>query len=253
MTFAILGTGHTAAFLLHRLSGAGHSCVGIWGRNATATAALAREAVVPILQAPGDVPDGTDLCFLAIADRAIADVAATLRFRQTVLVHCAGSVAASALAAGAEEYGVLWPLYSIRRESLPMHTGFPCAWEAVGRRARRAIPAVAEGISNAPFEASTEQRALLHLAAVMGPNFINHLLGVCGAIVRGAGFSPAVLQPIIQQTVERAATVPDPRTLQTGPAHRADEATMAFHQGLLRDHPTWAAVYTAVSASIRQG
>ncbi len=252
MNYAIIGTGNTAAFLLARLSLAGHTCSGIWGRSVDAAASLAREAMVPQFMQLAEIPDGVDVCILAVADDAIAEVASGFAFRQTVLLHCAGSIDAAVLAAGAQEYGVLWPVFSLRRDAPPAHNGFPCVWEAVGKRAQRVVSNLAESLGTTSFQASSAQRAVMHLSAVMGGNFFNHLLAVCQQLLRSEGCSLALLAPILQQTLEAASNAADVRALQTGPARRRDAATLEKHQRMLADKPAWAEVYKAISHSIQQ-
>lgn len=252
MNYALLGTGNTAAFLLSRLSLAGHTCSGIWGRSADAAAGLAREATVPQFMQLSDILDGVDVCILAVADDAIAEVASRLAFRQTVLIHCAGSIDAAVLASGAQEYGVIWPVFSLRRDAPPAHNGFPCVWEAHGKRAPRLVSSLAESLGTTPLQASSAQRAVMHLSAVMGANFFNHLLSICQQLLRSEGGSLALLGPILQQTLEAASNAADVRTLQTGPARRRDAATLEKHLRMLADEPAWAEVYKAISLSIQQ-
>jgi predicted short-subunit dehydrogenase-like oxidoreductase (DUF2520 family) len=199
-----------------------------------------------------DLQDGVDVCILAVTDSAIADVAAQLSFRQTVLIHCAGSIDAEVLKAGAQEYGVLWPVFSIRRDAPPAHNGFPCVWEAVGKRAQRIVSTLAESLGTTSFQASSAQRAVLHLSAVMGANFFNHLLAICQQLLRSEGCSLSLLAPILQQTLEAASSAADVRALQTGPALRRDANTLEKHLRMLKGQPAWADVYKAISHSIQQ-
>ena len=99
------------------------------------------------------------------------------------------------------------------------------------------------------YEASSEQRAWLHLAAVMGNNFVNHLLGIAGNISAVQGAPISILQPLIEQTVQSLRTRP-PFETQTGPARRGDTATMQQHLDMLAANPEWQEVYRALSASI---
>lgn len=252
MNYALIGTGNTAAFLLSRLTLAGHTCSGIWGRSVDAATGLAREAMVPQFMQLADIQDGADVCILAVADDAVAEVASRLAFRQTVLIHCAGSIDAAVLSSGAQEYGVVWPVFSLRHDAPPAHNGFPCVWEAVGKRAQRVVSTLAESLGTTSFQASSAQRAVLHLSAVMGANFFNHLLAVCQQLLRSEGCSLALLSPILQQTLEAAANAADVAALQTGPARRRDAATLEKHVRMLADKPTWAEMYKAISLSIQQ-
>lgn len=252
MNYVLIGTGNTAAFLLQRLSVAGHTCSGLWGRSTDKATALAREAVVPQFMQLSEIQDGADACFLAVADSAIAEVAAQLSFRQTVLIHCAGSTDADVLQTGAQEYGVIWPVFSLRKDAPPAHNGFPCVWEAVGKRAQRIISDLAESLGTTTFQTTSAQRAVLHLSAVIGANFFNHLLAICQQLLRSEGCALSLLSPILQQTLEAASNAADVRTLQTGPARRRDAVTVEKHLRMLEAQPAWAEVYRAITASIQQ-
>jgi predicted short-subunit dehydrogenase-like oxidoreductase (DUF2520 family) len=145
--------------------------------------------------------------------------------------------------------GVVWPVYSIRKESLPAHRGFAAVIEGNSKAAWEAVRGVAKALCDLNYEASSEQRAWLHLAAVMGNNFVNHLLGIAASISAGQGTPIGVLQPLFEQTVNSLRTQ-SPFETQTGPARRGDAATMQHHLDMLAAHPEWQALYRALSASI---
>jgi len=48
-----------------------------------------------------------------------------------VLMHTAGSVSMSVLKGSANNYGVIWPVYSIIKADLPLHRQIPIAWRLV--------------------------------------------------------------------------------------------------------------------------
>jgi len=249
MNYSIIGTGNIALFFAKRLKEAGHNCTGIYGRNARIANALAKEVYADDCGSITDAKDNADICILAVSDAAIAEMAKQIHINKTVLVHTAGSVNINVLKDSAIDYGVIWPVYSIIKADLPLHRQIPMAWEASSDKARQQIVSLISSISDQPFEAKDEQRRWLHLAAVMGNNFINHLMAICEQICNEQAVPFSILQPILQQTFDRVKQH-SPAELQTGPAKRNDQTTMDKHVDILKSHPEWKDIYESLSRSI---
>lgn len=247
MTYYLIGSGNIAWFMASRMQAGGHTCSGLMGRNKEETAALAREFNIPVVQR---INDGADACLLAVSDNAIHDVAATLQLNSTVLIHHSGSVAMSPLAIGAARTGVVWPIYSILKNNLPVHRQFPCLYEANNSAALRIVQEVCTSISSIQYEADSRQRQWMHLTAVLGNNFTNYLLGMCADICKEQEMPFSLLQPILQQTLDRV-NIYAPKEVQTGPARRNDTGTMKKHIEMMEQHPQWQAVYEALSSAIK--
>jgi predicted short-subunit dehydrogenase-like oxidoreductase (DUF2520 family) len=204
---------------------------------------------LPALASISDVNDGPDAIIIAVRDAAIADVAKRLSLRHSTLVHTGGSVSLHALDGYSLNIGVVWPVYSIRKASLPPHRAFPALIEGNSRQAWETARSIARALCDTAYEANSEQRAALHLAAVIGNNFVNHLLGIAADISAAQGTPISVLQPLIEQTITDLRTR-HPNETQTGPAKRGDTVTMERHLAMLATHPEWQDVYKAISASI---
>lgn len=250
MTFTIIGTGNIAWFLGSRLVTSRHQCIGVYARDKAAAEKLAEALRSDNFGDLSEIEDGADVCILAVSDTAIKDVAALLSFEKTLLVHTAGAVDIEVISKAATDRAVLWPVYSILKNNQPGHRNIPCAWEASSEKAKRIVLNIGHAITDELFEAKTEQRKWLHLSAVIGNNFINHLLAICEQICAENQLPYSTLQPIIEQTFERARHN-SPRELQTGPASRNDEATLTEHVKILNNHPAWQNVYEAITASIQ--
>lgn len=249
MTYYLLGTGNMAYFLAARMQAAGHTCTGLWGRNTDAASILARLYNIPLLRNLSEVHDGPDACLMAVADSAIGTVAEKLALYQTTLIHHSGS-AATGILGNSGKQGIAWPVYSILKSDLPAHRNFPCIWEANIPAARNVVLEICNAISGIAYEAAAGQRHVLHLAAVMGNNFTNYLLGICADLCAANQLPFNLLQPILQQTVDRA-NLQHPANVQTGPARRNDEAAMQVHRDMLTENPYWQRVYTALSEAIK--
>lgn len=247
MTYFLIGSGNMAWFMASRMQAAGHTCYGILGRNREAVNLLACAFNIPVVQ---QVNDGADACLLAVSDHAIGEVAGKLRLSSTVLVHHSGSVSIDTLAPGANRTGVVWPVYSILKKDLPVHRQFPCLYEANSITAANIVQEICIAVSSIQYEADSAQRQWMHLAAVSANNFTNFLLGICTEICKQQHIPFSLLQPILQQTLDRAA-IYDPKEVQTGPARRNDLNTQQAHLSMLDNHPSWQAVYKAISAAIK--
>lgn len=249
MTYYLLGTGNMAFFLAARMQAAGHTCTGLWGRNADAAGILARVYNFPLLQSLSEIHDGPDACLLAVSDGAIGKVASSLNLAQTTLIHHSGSAGTGVLGNSGNQ-GIAWPVYSILRSDLPTHRNFPCIWEANTVTALRVVQEVCAAISGIAYEAAAGQRQALHLSAVIGNNFTNYLLRMCADICAAQNVPFSLLQPILQQTLDRA-NLQHPSMMQTGPARRNDAITMSAQMEMLQTNPHWQRVYAALSEAIK--
>ncbi len=253
MTFSIIGTGNIAWFFGTRLVTGRHNCRGVYSRNEEAARKMAETLLSEKYGAISDIKDGeADVCFLAVADNAISEVAAKLNFKNTILVHTAGSVSIDAICKAAKDQAILWPVYSILKNNMPGHRNIPCGWEANTDKAKKYVLSMAHAITDNLFEAKFEQRKWLHLSAVMSNNFVTHLLAIGERICSENQLPYSTLQPIIEQTFERLRNA-SPQTLQTGPAMRNDTSTINEQILLLSEHPYWKNVYESITASIQKG
>ncbi len=251
MNFSIIGTGNIAWFFGNRLVAGRHRCVGVYARDVVKAQELAEALLSDKWGRISDIDDEeADVCILAVSDTAVAEIAKTISLNKTVLIHTAGAVSIDAIKNAAAERAVFWPVYSILKTNFPDHRNIPCAWEASSEKAKRILLDIGHAVSDELFEARYEQRKWLHLCAVIGNNFINHLLGISEQICRENNLPTSVLQPIIDQTFERARHS-SPLELQTGPAVRHDDTTIAAQLALLEKHHQWQQVYEAVTLSIQ--
>lgn len=249
MNYLLIGSGNMSWYLAQELTRGGHYCSGIFSRNKTEGHRLASIFNVPFLETINEVYDGPDACFLTVPDHAIQEISTQLNFSSTVLIHTAGAAPIDVLAQAAKLYGVLWPVYSIKKDNLPQHGQVPIVWEANNRQAAKIIRIMAHTMSTIEKELDGIQRMKLHLSAVMSNNFCNHLIALSTAICREAGVPVSMLFPILQQTFS-PEHMTNAAQLQTGPAVRRDVTTIEEHLSLLSLHPQWQEVYKVMTASI---
>jgi predicted short-subunit dehydrogenase-like oxidoreductase (DUF2520 family) len=96
---------------------------------------------------------------------------------------------------------------------------------------------------------TSEQRLVLHIAAVFACNFSNHVYAIAQQLVESKGISFDYLRPLIAET---AANVQQalPSEVQTGPAIRKDEKILQKHLDFLKEKPQLQEIYRLLSQSI---
>ena len=246
MTYTIIGTGNMAWFLSQRLHEAGFVCKGIYGRDAEHAAKLANVIQSDVISDVQQLPE-SDVCILAVKDTVVAEIAGTLNLSSTVVIHTAGSVAVDVLPQA--DTGVLWFIFSINKSNLPDHRNIPAVYETRSVKAKEVLRQLAQAVTDMVSEVSWQQRQWLHLGAVLGNNFANHLFALCEQLCNEQGLPFSLLQPIIQQTLGNLNGA-SPQTTQTGPAIRGDRSTMDAHLRLLQEHPALQRIYEVLSTSI---
>lgn len=250
MRIVLIGTGNVATILGKRFLLADHEIVQVCGRNP-----LHAEELADMLSATAAtdlklLDQTADLYVLAVTDTAIASVVAELRLDKKLVVHTAGAVSKDVLSACSKNYGVLYPLQSLRSElhELP---DIPFVVDGNTEDDLALITEFANSISNQVQQAGDEQRLKMHVAAVMVSNFTNHLYALAKAYCLQEKVDFTMLLPLITAVAERLYDY-EPAAVQTGPALRNDEITIQKHLGLLQHHPSLKMMYALFTESIKK-
>jgi predicted short-subunit dehydrogenase-like oxidoreductase (DUF2520 family) len=250
MDIIIIGTGNTATVLGRKLKAAGHTILQIFGRDAKAASELAYELDSESTNYWSVVQRNADIYLLAVSDIAIEEVAKELQLTDNVVIHTAGAVSKEILKARANHYGVLYPLQSLKKESIRL-PNIPILIDASDEKTLTQLEALGESISSTVNQASDEQRLKLHLAAVFCNNFVNHLYVLMEEYCNREGLDFKLLIPLIQETALRIQSI-SPSSSQTGPALRGDTTTIEKHLSLLEAHPDLKSMYRLFTNSIQQ-
>jgi predicted short-subunit dehydrogenase-like oxidoreductase (DUF2520 family) len=196
-----------------------------------------------------EINGGADIYVIAVADSAIHEVANGLYLDKKLVVHTAGSIEKNVLLSCSKNYGVLYPLQSLRKEMdhLPE---IPFLIDGNTADNCTLIADLARTISPHVQFADDKQRLMTHVAAVMVGNFTNHLYVLAEEFCKKEHTSFQMLLPLIGEVVNRLHTY-SPEQLQTGPAIRNDTLTIEKHISLLKSHPLQQSVYRFLTDSIR--
>lgn len=248
MDIVIIGAGNVAHCFGHLLKLHGHQILQVISRKKEHAVELAES-----LHAAGtddllDINMEADLYLMAVSDAAIPELNDELRLGKRFVVHTAGAVPLEAIRKISINTGVIYPLQSLRKE-IRNYPAMPLLLEAANDEVMRRLKAVAQSISPDIQEVNSHQRLQLHLAAVLCNNFTNHLVARAKRYCEKEGLDFTLLQPIIKETFGRLEKFP-PESVQTGPAIRNDETTMARHRSLLESEEYLKLIYQVMSDSI---
>ncbi|WP_180754346.1 Rossmann-like and DUF2520 domain-containing protein [Hymenobacter sp. DG01] len=252
-TIVLLGAGRVAQHLGPALAQAGHKVLHVWSRTQASAEAVA--ATIPGATAgtdPRRLPPA-DLYVLAVPDGAVPQVLAAAEFAAgAVVAHTAGALPLSVFAAHEQvRGGVLYPLQTFSPGRAIEWQTVPLCLEAADAPALALLRAVAASLSSDVRLVNSAQRLQLHVAAVWACNFPNHLLGISRALLAEANLPWSLLHPLIRETIDKALSEL-PFAVQTGPAVRHDDATLARHEAALVGKPAWQALYKDLTVSIQQ-
>jgi predicted short-subunit dehydrogenase-like oxidoreductase (DUF2520 family) len=200
-----------------------------------------------------DVPsysDNTDLIIVAVPDHRLEEVLASIEcWKETIVVHTAGSFGIGVFPPGINKKGVFYPLQTFTPGREIILNEVPLFIESSDQRTGSVLRAIGESLGCAVYSSDLEHRQLLHVAAVFVSNFTNYMFTSGKVISSKAGFPFELLQPLIRETVNKALEG-DPAGSQTGPAIRNDLNTIEKHLELLSFYPELKNIYKEISGSI---
>ena len=249
MEIVIIGTGNAATVLGHKLNGAGHRIIQVYGRSSIGAETLASALNTTFTTSLHNINPQAELYLVAISDTAIEAVVRGLHLPEKIIVHTAAAVSKEVLRNSSTHYGVLYPLQSLQKRSTYL-PDVPLLIDASNGETLKQLHNLASSISKQVFAATDSERLKLHLAAVFCNNFGNHLFVLMQEYCNSEGLDFELLKPLIRETAERIDTI-NPAAAQTGPAIRGDDATLYKHQVLLNNHPKLQAFYNLFTQSIR--
>lgn len=250
MRVVIIGSGNVASVLGKKFIQSGHEIVEVCGRNHAAVQELAARLNVPYTTDFNCINPNADLFVMAVADDAIATVARQLPLDKKLVVHTAGSVPMDVLKNSSRNYGILYPLQSLRKE-IAVIPDIPFLVDGNTPDDLAVISEFASTLSPTVRQADDEQRLKIHLAAVMVSNFTNHLYALADQYCRQEKMDFTLLLPLISAIAERLRFF-EPASVQTGPAVRHDQKTINKHLELLKAHPQLREFYELFTKSIEK-
>ena len=249
MKISLLGAGNVAWNLGHALSNAGHHIQSVIGRNENKVTQLARELAAQPSFDLQCLDDNAQVLIICVKDDAISDVANQIRITDKIVVHTSGFRSSNALSVCTENYGVFYPLQTMKAGLVLDFKTVPMLVEGSNNSTSEALYTLASSISDSVTTVTELQRKYIHLAAVFANNFTNHMWELSEQILNEQHIDFNILRPLIAKTAENIKSN-SPGTVQTGPAVRNDFFTIEEHLKLLTDETQMTQVYKVITESI---
>ena len=251
MNITILGTGNVANVLARLIIKKGHTINQIIGRNEVDGNALAKLVNANYADFKNIDIINIDVFILALSDDALTRNLEYINLGHSLALHTAGAVSMNVLKYISTNYGVLYPLQSLRKE-MEIIPPIPFLIEANNGFAFNAVEAFANTLSDNVKYVEEEKRLKLHVGATIVSNFSNYLYGLTETFCKVEGVDFDLLKPLIKETAVRIEHV-SALDVQTGPAIRKDVTTLQKHLTILYPHKRLKIWYTRFSDGIMNG
>jgi predicted short-subunit dehydrogenase-like oxidoreductase (DUF2520 family) len=248
MQVVIIGSGNTATVLGKLIFANGFHISQVISRNITHAEILANELNCSFGDFSSSINETADIYLIAVSDKIIHEVVNYIPKNNKLILHTAGSVSIKVLENVTNQYGVLYPLQSLRKE-IANTPDIPFLIDGNNQEVVDKIMQIAQKISSQVAIANDEIRLKLHLAAVFVNNFTNHLYTLASDYCKKEQLEFDLLKPLIFETANRLKSV-HPNDVQTGPAIRNDASTIERHDQLLENYPDLKEMYTYFTKQI---
>lgn len=241
MQVVIIGSGNTATILSKLLLANGFQISQVISRNLKHAEILANALNCPASDFSSPMDETADIYLIAVSDKVIHEVVNYMPKNNKLILHTAGSVSKNVLENVSNQFGVLYPLQSLRKE-IDVIPEIPFLIDGNNEVVVEMIMQIGKKISKQVAIANDEMRLKLHLSAVMVNNFTNHLYTMAADYCKKEQLAFDLLKPLIFETANRLKNV-HPNEVQTGPAIRNDSDTIEQHEKLLANYPELKALY----------
>lgn len=230
LNISIAGSGKVARSFGLSLKVAGHRVGQIIARNSDIGRSLANELGAELTSF--ESTSNADLIAVLVSDDAIEEVSKQLPINIPQF-HASGVSDLDVLSSKIK--GVVWPIKSINSKSSgSSFKGVPLGVEGNNEEFQSTLLSIARSIGGDGFVASSENRSIIHLAAVFTDNFANHCLSLSQDILKDSDLDTKLMRSLAQGLLEGALNG-DSASRQTGVAIRGDVGSQMKHLGLLSD------------------
>lgn len=247
ITVTLLGAGNVATHLFKAFNKAEEVTVNQWyNRNLKSLQPYKNDVAIC-----DDVTQlvNSNIYILAVSDDAISELSESLPFSDRMVVHTSGSMSLYDIDKK-NKRGVFYPLQTFSKDAELDFNNVPLCIEALHKKDLPLLKNLAKAIGCKSHKVNSDQRSVLHLAAVFVNNFTNQIYRVAHEITESEGAEFDILKPLILETALKVQNV-SPYMAQTGPAKRHDKKTIKKQlKALSNEHHK--AIYKLLTESIQR-
>ncbi len=248
-SIVVIGSGNVATNLAIAFNNIGVQILQVYSRNTTHAKLLADKVSATYTDNLADIKLNADLYIISINDDAIENIASSLKLSEKLVVHTSGSINMDVLKDISSNYGVFYPLQTFSKDTLIELIDVPFCIEANTIEAEAVLTNLAGTVSKDVRIINSDERKIIHLAAVFACNFSNYMYLIAESLLKEHTISFDILKPLILHTANKMNTL-SPMLTQTGPAKRNDLKLIEKHISLLKETPDYLEIYKTISKSI---
>ncbi len=234
----LIGSGRVATHMAQRLTDNGISVSLVVSRTLENAQKLAQKLGA---KASSQIPQNLDLfdfIIISVSDDAYEYYISQLKsVQKSIIVHTSGSININLFQSQIPNYGVLYPFQTFSFDREVDFSLIPIMIEANNEYVLNKIRKLAFALSPNVMEIDSQQRAIIHIAAVFVCNFVNHLYVEAESLLKTQNIDFSILHSLMRETTEKAIKM-SPIKAQTGPASRNDQKIINQHQKLISDEKT---------------
>ena len=247
ISVVILGAGNVATHLFKAFSKANNITVSQWYNRSLNTINSYRNEVKIIDDL--SLLKEADVYIIAVSDDAIVELSEQLPFENRLVIHTSGSVSVYDIDKK-QKRGVFYPLQTFSKDAEMDFANVPICIETIGGgKHYDLLKNLALSIGSPTKKVNSDQRRVLHLAAVFVNNFTNQLYRIGHEITESKSVDFNILKPLIKETANKIELL-SPYMAQTGPAKRDDKKTIKKHLKTL-DKDIHKEIYELLTKSIK--
>lgn len=252
-SIVFIGAGNLATNLAKTLYYKGFRIVQVYSRTEESARALAQTVEADHTTDLSSVAVGAQLYIVSLKDAAFVQLLPEIVAgkEDALWIHTAGSIPMDVWGGRVKRYGVFYPMQTFSKQRTVDFRQIPVFIESNSAEDTRMLKEIASVLSEKVYEATSEQRKSLHLAAVFTCNFTNHMYALAAELLKKYQLPFDVMLPLIDETARKVHEL-DPCLAQTGPAIRYDENVINNHLQMLSDEPGMQELYRLISESIHQ-
>lgn len=246
----LIGAGNLATQLSLALFEKGIQVKQVFSRKIESAKELAEKVNASYTNDLSQLITVADLYIIAVKDSAIQEVLENLNLKEDqLIVHTAGSIPMNILEGFSNNYGVFYPLQTFSKSRKVDFSIIPICIESSHPSTFLKLEKLAERLSGSVNQINTDERKILHLAAVFTNNFVNHFYAIGADILHDKKMNFDLLKPLIRETAEKIQILP-PFEAQTGPAKRNDQNIINAQLKMLHNKPEYQKIYSFVTENI---
>lgn len=249
LKIVLLGSGNIAFHLAKMLKISNINIHQIYNINSISGTELASKYNTNFTNNINEICSNADIYIIAVKDSFISNIIDKLNIDNGIVVHTSGTTDINIFNNKFINFGILYPLQTFSKDVELNYSDIPFLIEANNDESLGFIENIANKISSNVSVANSEQRKLLHVAAVFACNFTNYLYSVADNLLDKQNLSFNLLKPLIKETTRKALNS-KPETNQTGPAKRKDLKIINEHLKVLEPNKELQKLYGLISEMI---